>query len=433
MFELRLIRDDPDAFRAGWSRRDASLADQVDEILDADRAVREAVSEKQAAEARRNAASKEGGAARARGDMARFEALKDEATAAKQTIEDAGARESAAKERLNSVLLGLPNLPMGDVPDGQDESQNVEVSRWGRPASFDFAAKDHVELGAQLGGMDFETAAKMSGARFVLLQGAVARLERALAAFMLDLQTQEHGFVEVSPPVLVKREALIGTGQLPKFGEESYETTDGRWLTATSEITLANTARERVIAEVDLPIHLAAHTPCFRSEAGSAGRDTRGMIRLHQFNKVELVSLVASEDEGLAELERMTRCAETVLERLGLPYRRMLLCAGDMGFGARKTFDLEVWLPGQDCYREISSCSYCGDFQARRMQARWRPAETRDRPNPKPEFIHTLNGSGLAVGRTLVAVLENYQNADGSITIPPALVGHMGGVEVLQP
>jgi len=430
-FDMRAIRENPDHFRAAWNRRSPGLGDKVDEILAHDGALRQAVTDKQAAEQARNAKSKEIGKAKASGDDALFEQLRKEVAEAKETIEAAGEQEEAAKALLSEILLGLPNLPMPDVPEGEDEAGNVEHSSWGTPRKLGFTPKDHVDLGEALGAMDFETAARISGARFVLLSGELARLERALAAFMLDLQTGEHGYTEVSPPFLVREQALLGTGQLPKFGEESFQTKDGHWLIATSEISLTNTVREQIIDEASLPRRYTAHTPCFRSEAGSAGRDTRGMIRLHQFNKVELVSIVRDEEEGLAELERMTGCAEEVLKRLELPFRRMLLCTGDMGFGARKTYDLEVWLPSQETYREISSCSYCGDFQGRRMDARWRPAPSEEVPKPRPEFVHTLNGSGLAVGRTLVAVLENHQNEDGTITVPEALRPWMGGVEVL--
>ncbi|HIK64708.1 MAG TPA: serine--tRNA ligase, partial [Henriciella marina] len=349
----------------------------------------------------------------------------------KETIEAAGEQEAAARKELDSLILGLPNLPLDEVPEGEDEADNAEQKKVGTPTALAFAPKDHDDLGEALGMMDFETAAKMSGSRFVVLRHQLSRLERALANYMLDVQTGEHGYQETSPPFLVRPDALEGTGQLPKFGEDSFETTDGMWLIATSEISLTNTVREEILEGDSLPRRMTAHTPCFRSEAGSAGRDTRGMIRLHQFNKVELVSIVKDEAEGLEELERMTRCAETILERLELPYRRMMLCTGDMGFGARKTYDLEVWLPSQDTYREISSCSYCGDFQARRMNARWRPAPSADNPKPKPEFVHTLNGSGLAVGRTLVAVLENYQREDGTIGVPAVLRPYMAGLEVI--
>ena len=426
MFDIRAIRDNPDAFRTAWNRRKAGLGDSVDEILRHDGALRKAVSDKQEAEKARNENSKLIGKAKASGDEAEFERLRGLVATAKDTIEAAGEQEEAARGLLNDLLLGLPNLPLPDVPEGEDEAANVEQHRWGAPREIE-APKDHADLGEALGLMDFETAAKMSGARFVLLKGKLARLERALAAFMLDLQTEEHGYTECSPPVLVRDDALIGTGQLPKFAEESFQTTNGHWLIPTAEVPLTNTVRESILEGETLPRRLTAHTPCFRSEAGSAGRDTKGMIRLHQFNKVELVSIVADEEQGLKELERMTACAEEVLKRLDLPFRRMLLCTGDMGAGARKTYDLEVWLPSQDTYREISSCSYCGDFQARRMDARYRPV-----PGAKPEFVHTLNGSGLAVGRTLVAILENYQNEDGSITVPDALRSYMGGLEVIQ-
>nr|WP_070959517.1 serine--tRNA ligase [Hyphomonas sp. Mor2] len=441
MFDIRAIRDNPDAFRAAFERKQKGLGEVVSHMLDHDAAVRKAVSDKQEAEAARNAKSKEIGKAKASGDEALFEQLRTEVAEAKDVIEAAGEQEAAARAELDKLLYGTPNIPMPDVPEGEDEAGNVEQHQWGDPNARQGgrnAVLDHADLGAGLKNaigqplMDFEAAAAMSGARFVALRGQLARLERALATFMLDKQTLENGYEEVNPPLLVRPEALIGTGQLPKFGEDSFETTDGHWLIATSEISLTNLVREQILSTDQLPIRITGHTPCFRSEAGSAGRDTKGMIRLHQFNKVEMVSIVRDEEEGLAELERMTKCAEGILEALDLPYRRMLLCSGDMGFGARKTYDLEVWLPSQNTYREISSCSYCGDFQARRMRARWRPVPSDDNPKPKPEFVHTLNGSGLAVGRTLVAVLENYQNEDGSITVPEALRPYMGGLEVIS-
>ncbi|MEE2879691.1 MAG: serine--tRNA ligase [Pseudomonadota bacterium] len=431
MFDIRAIRENPETLRNAWDRRKPGLGDVVDDILAHDRALRKAVSDKQEAESARNANSKLIGQAKAKGDDAEFERLRAVVAEAKDTIEAAGEQEAAAREALDEILFGLPNLPLDDVPVGEDEDGNVEQKMVGTPTALAFAPKDHADLGEALGMMDFETAAKISGARFVLLSGQLSRLERAVASFMLDVQTGEHGYTETSPPVLVRSDALVGTGQLPKFGEDSFQTTDGMWLIATSEISLTNIVRESIIDADYLPRRYTAHTPCFRSEAGSAGRDTKGMIRLHQFNKVELVSIVRDQDEGLEELERMTRCAETILERLELPYRRMLLCSGDMGAGARKTYDLEVWLPSQDTYREISSCSYCGEFQARRMNARWRPAPSEDNPKPKPEFVHTLNGSGLAVGRTLVAILENYQNEDGTIRVPKVLQPYMGGLEVI--
>lgn len=441
MFDIRAIRDNPDAFRAALERKQNGLGGVVSHMLDHDAAVRKAVADKQEAEAARNAKSKEIGKAKASGDDALFEQLRQEVAAAKDVIEAAGEQEDAARTELNKLLYGTPNVPMPDVPEGDDEAGNVEQHKWGDPNARQGGrnnVQDHADLGASLTNaigqplMDFEAAAAMSGARFVALRGQLARLERALASFMLDTQTLENGYEETNPPLLVREEALIGTGQLPKFGEDSFQTTNGHWLIATSEISLTNLVREQILPAENLPIRMTGHTPCFRSEAGSAGRDTKGMIRLHQFNKVEMVSIVQDEHEGLAELERMTKCAEGILEALDLPYRRMLLCTGDMGFGARKTYDLEVWLPSQNTYREISSCSYCGDFQARRMNARWRPAPSEDNPKPKPEFVHTLNGSGLAVGRTLVAVLENYQNEDGSITVPDVLRPYMGGLEVIS-
>lgn len=434
MFDIRAIRDNPDAFRAAFERKQKGLGDVVSQMLDHDTAVRQAVSDKQEAESARNAKSKEIGKAKASGDEALFETLRSEVAAAKSVIETAGEQETAARAELDALLLGTPNFPMPEVPEGEDEDGNVEQYKWGTPNGHLDGRNnvlDHADLGANLGMMDFETAAKMSGARFVLLKGKLARLERALATYMLDVQTEENGYTECSPPFMVKANALVGTGQLPKFEEDLFKTSSGHYTIPTSEVPLTNIVAENILDNAELPSRFTAHTPCFRSEAGSAGRDTKGMIRLHQFNKVEMVSIVRDEEEGVAELERMTKCAEGILEALDLPYRRMLLCTGDMGFGARKTYDLEVWLPSQNTYREISSCSYCGDFQGRRMNARWRPSATEEMPKPKPEFVHTLNGSGLAVGRTLVAVLENYQNEDGSITVPEVLRPYMGGLEVI--
>lgn len=484
MFDIRAIRDNPEDFRAAWNRKKSGLGDCVDEILAHDRVLRLASTDKQNAEKDRNENSKLIGKAKASGDDAEFERLRAVVATAKETIESAGEQEAAAREALDEILFGLPNLPLAEVPLGDDEDGNIEQSRWGEIKPIN-APKDHADLGEALGMMDFETAAKMSGARFVLLTGKLSRLERALAAMMLDIQTEEHGYTECSPPLLVRDNALLGTGQLPKFSEDLFRTSaedsegperhfetilEGRkkaleaelnsgeftvarlikmaadmvelrsrhggyqkshFLIPTAEVPLTNIVADTIIEPGELPRRYTAHTPCFRSEAGSAGRDTKGMIRLHQFNKVEMVSVVANQDEGLEELERMTQCAEEVLKRLDLPFRRMLLCSGDMGAGARKTYDLEVWLPSQDTYREISSCSYCGDFQARRMNARYRPADVEGKKS-KPEFVHTLNGSGLAVGRTLVAVLENYQNEDGSITVPEALRPYMGGLEVIS-
>lgn len=433
MFDIRAIRETPDVFRKAWTRRKAGLGEEtVSRILELDTAWRAATTAKQDAESARNANSKLIGQAKARKDEAEAARLMALVADAKSAIEAAEAEEKTKRAALDDLLMSLPNLPLDEVPEGTDEHGNVEQSRWGTPEGIN-NPKDHADLGEALkvpGGlsmMDFEAAARMSGARFVALRGQLARMERALANFMLDIQTTEHGYQETSTPILVREQALLGTGQLPKFEEDMFRTTSGHYLISTSEISLTNLVREQVVEVSQLPIRMTAHTPCFRSEAGSAGRDTRGMIRQHQFYKVELVSIVAGEAEGLAELERMTACAEEVLKRLELPFRRMLLCTGDMGAGARKTYDLEVWLPSQGTYREISSCSYCGDFQARRMNARYRVDA-----KSKPEFVHTLNGSGLAVGRTLVAVLENYQNADGSVTVPEALVAYMGGVTEIR-
>jgi seryl-tRNA synthetase len=431
MFDIRALRENPEAFRLAWNRRKPGLGDVVDQIHAHDAALRKAVTDKQDAEKVRNETSKLIGRAKAEKNEEEAARLMAIVADAKDTIEAAGEQEAAAKGLLDELLMGLPNLPLNDVPDGPDEYANVEQSRWGEPKRIN-NPKDHADLGEALKSdlgfsqMDFDSAVKMSGARFVALRGKLARMERALAAFMLDLQTGEHGYEEVSPPLLVRDNALVGTGQLPKFAEDLFATTLDHFLIPTAEVPLTNLVREQILDASRLPLRFTAHTPCFRSEAGSAGRDTKGMIRLHQFNKVELVSIVENEEAGLEELERMTGCAEEVLKRLDLPFRRMLLCTGDMGAGARKTYDLEVWLPSQNTYREISSCSYCGDFQARRMDARFRKEA-----GAKPEFVHTLNGSGLAVGRTLVAVIENYQNEDGSITVPDVLRPYMGGLEII--
>ena len=424
MHDIRLIRDDPQAFDAGLARR--GLEPLSAQVLAADASVRALQTEIQASLARRNEASKLIGQAMARGDKDMAEALKAEVATLKTSLpekENAGREQLAA---LHDTLAALPNLPAADVPEGEDEDGNVEISRWGTPRSFDFAPQEHADFAPALG-LDFETAAKMSGARFAFLKGQMARLERALGQFMIDRQTIDAGYTECATPLMVRDEAAFGTTQLPKFREDLFQTTDGRWLISTSEMSLTNAVREEILPEADLPIRMTALTPCFRSEAGSAGRDTCGYIRQHQFWKVELVSITRPEDSD-AELERKTRAAETILEALELPYRKMLLCAGDMGFAARKTYDLEVWLPGQNAYREISSCSNCGDFQARRMNTRFRREGGKTN-----EFVHTLNGSGLAVGRTLVAVLENYQQADGSVIIPGALLPYMGGITKLTP
>ena len=420
MHDIRAIRENPAAFDAALTRR-SGVAPMSAEILALDEGRRAKILAAETAQAAQNAASKEVGAAKARGDEAEFERLR--ALVAEKKAEVARLTEEAAAEdvKLRDLLLTIPNLPLDEVPTGADENDNVEIRRWGTPRSFDFKPVEHFEIAGVKPGMDFETAAKLSGSRFVLLRGGVARLHRALAQFMLDLHTTEHGLTETMTPVLVKDEAMYGTNQLPKFAEASYQTTNGWWLIPTSEVTLTNTVAGDIVEEAALPLRMTAHTQCFRSEAGSAGKDTSGMLRQHQFEKVEMVSITTPET-SLAEHERMTGCAEAVLQRLGLPYRTVVLCTGDMGFGARKTHDIEVWLPGQDKYREISSVSVCGDFQARRMNARYRPAG-----GGKPDFVHTLNGSGLAVGRCLIAVLENGQEADGSVTMPAALVPYLGG------
>jgi len=424
MHDIRLIRENPEAFDAGLARR--GLEPLSAQILAADASLRALQTEIQGSLARRNEVSKLIGQAMAQGDKEKAEALKAEVADLKTSLP---AKEDAEREQLaalQDILAALPNIPADGVPEGEDEDGNVEIARWGTPRTFDFTPQEHADFAPALG-LDFETAAKMSGARFAFLKGQMARLERAIGQFMLDKQTVEAGYTECATPLMVRDEAAYGTTQLPKFREDLFQTTDGRWLISTSEMSLTNAVREEILPEADLPIRMTALTPCFRSEAGSAGRDTRGYIRQHQFWKVELVSIVRPEDSD-AELERKTRAAETILEALDLPYRKMLLCSGDMGFAARRTYDLEVWLPGQNAYREISSCSTCGDFQARRMNARFRREGSKSN-----EFVHTLNGSGLAVGRTLVAVLENYQQADGSVTIPDALLPYMGGITKLTP
>ncbi|MEL7489403.1 MAG: serine--tRNA ligase [Pseudomonadota bacterium] len=423
MFDHTFIRENPDAFDAGLKRRGADA--HADAVLALDKQARALTQQLNELQTKRNATSKQIGAAKAKGDEDAFKRLMAEVEAVKAEMPTVEAEERAKREEMKALLSGLPNLPADDVPDGGDEADNVEIRKWGEPAAID-GAKEHFEIGEALGQMDFETAAKMSGARFVLLSGGLARLERAIAAFMLDTHTQEFGYTEVSPPVLVRDEALYGTSQLPKFAEDLFQTTGDHSLIPTAEVSLTNIVREEIIDDDTLPRRYTAHTPCFRSEAGSAGRDTRGMIRLHQFTKVELVSITTPEASD-AEHERMTECAETILKKLELPFRTMVLCTGDMGFSARKTYDLEVWLPGQGQYREISSCSNCGDFQARRMNARYRPDGEKTL-----RFPHTLNGSGLAVGRTLVAILENYQQPDGSVAVPAALQPYMGGVTTIE-
>lgn len=467
MHDIKALRDNPALYDAGWARR--GLGPQAQKIIDLDAKLRTASTAKQEAEAQRNASSKAIGQAKAQKNDAEAERLMVQVAALKQRIEEAGADETKWQRQRDDLLASLPNLPAPEVPDGADEHGNIEVRRWykrdgGDPPNVELTA-DHVALGEALGMMDFEGAARLSGARFVALKGQLARLERALAAFMLDLHTGEYGYTEVAPPILVKDHVMFGTGQLPKFVDDQFTaartvsreellfealerfdevfekrkgqakptevmkellevapTREDFWLIPTAEVALTNLVREQILDEAPLPLRMTADTLCFRAEAGAAGRDTRGMIRMHQFRKVELVS-IATPDQSEDEHERMVRCAEEVLKRLELPFRTMLLCAGDMGFTAKRTYDLEVWLPSQGKYREISSCSNCGDFQGRRMNARFRNREG------KTEFVHTLNGSGLAVGRTLVAVLENYQQADGSIAVPKALVPYMGGVE----
>ncbi|QJB70347.1 serine--tRNA ligase [Parasphingorhabdus halotolerans] len=425
MHDLKYIRENPADFDAALARRGAGPI--AAEILALDEENRGIATELQQGQARRNEASKAIGKAKAQGDEKTAQTLLAEVAALKTDLPALEEQEREVSAKLQVVLAALPNVPMDDVPVGEDEDGNVELERWGTPRSFDFAPKEHSDIGPALG-LEFETAAKMSGARFTFLRGQMARLQRALAQFMLNHQTGENGYTECAPPLLVRDEAVFGTGQLPKFAEDLFQTTDGRWLIPTAEVSITNSVREEILSEADLPIRLTALTPCFRSEAGSAGRDTKGYIRQHQFEKIELVA-IARPEESDAEHERMTAAAESILQALELPYRKMLLCTGDMGATARKTFDLEVWLPGQDSYREISSISNCGEYQARRMNTRFRPeGETKG-----TQFVHTLNGSGLAVGRTLVAVLENYQQQDGSVTIPTVLKPYMGGIEKLEP
>lgn len=424
MHDIRLIRENPEGFDTALARR--GVAPQSAAILALDTARRDVATRMQEAQARRNEASKAIGMAMGKGDKDTAEALKAEVVELKNTLPALEEDERRLTAELNAALAQWPNLPAEDVPEGEDEAGNVEVSRWGTPRSFDFQPLEHADLGPPLG-LDFETGALIAGARFTFLRGAMARLHRALAQFMLDRQTGENGYTECMPPLMVKDEAAFGTGQLPKFAEDLFKTTDGRWLIPTAEVSLTNSVLGQILPDAALPLRMTALTPCFRSEAGAAGRDTRGFIRQHQFEKVELVSITRPEDSD-AEHERMTTAAESILQALGLPYRKMLLCAGDMGFTARKTYDLEVWLPGQNAFREISSCSNCGDFQARRMNARYRPEGAKG-----TEFVHTLNGSGLAVGRTLVAVLENYQQGDGTVEVPEVLKPWMGGVTRLTP
>ena len=467
MHDIRLIRDDPAAFDAALARR--GVEPVAEQILALDVKHRAVATRMQEAQNRRNEASKAIGQAMGQGDSEKAEALKAEVAEVKQVLPQLEEEDRVLSAELTDALASIPNLPAEEVPDGADEEANVEVGHWGNPTSFDFDPQEHADLGPALG-MDFETGALLSGARFTFLRRGMARLHRALAQFMLDRQVDENGYTECNPPVLVRDEAMFGTGQLPKFGEDSFfaadmsnrerlfwqampddfesqlaslqegafksaiqamlnkaDTAEQFWLIPTSEVSLTNSVRDQILDDLSQPIRLTALTSCFRSEAGAAGKDTRGFIRQHQFEKVELVSICRPEDAA-AEHEHMLGSAQGILEALDLPYRTMLLCTGDMGFGAKKTYDLEVWLPGQGAYREISSVSWCGDFQARRMNARYRPEGEK-----KTEFVHTLNGSGLAVGRTLVAVLENYQQADGTVTVPDALKPYMGGIEKLEP
>ena len=422
MHDLKYIRENPDRFDAGLARR--GLAPRAGEILALDAEARKFTAALQDLQTKRNTASKAIGAAKAKKDEAEAARLMAEVESVKHQMPAAEAEQKKYLDRIDEILAAIPNIPAEDAPPGADENDNVETRRWGEPKRIE-NAREHFDIGEALGLMDFETAAKMSGARFVLLKGRLARLERAIASLMLDTHTGEYGYTECSPPALVRDNAPFGVGQLPKFEEDLFRTTNGYWLTSTAEVTLSNIVADSIVDADELPLRFTAWTPCFRSEAGAAGKDTRGMIRMHQFSKVELVSITAP-DKSNEEHERMTACAESILKKLELPFRTVTLCTGDMGFASRKTYDIEVWLPGQERYREISSCSNCGDFQARRMKARFRKKGEKG-----AEFVHTLNGSGLAVGRTLVAVLENYQQPDGSVAVPDALAPYMGGVKAI--
>ncbi|MEP0258656.1 serine--tRNA ligase [Sulfitobacter sp.] len=423
MHDIRAIRDNPEAFDAALARRGEAAMSQA--VLSLDAARRAKIAAAETAKAEQNKASKEVGAAKGRGDEAEFERLRTLVSDKKAEVAAMNAEAQELDAKLTDMLARIPNNPADDVPQGDDEGDNVEVKSWGEKPSFDFKPVEHYEIAGVKPGMDFETAAKTSGARFVMLKGAVARVHRALAQFMIDTHVDENGLTEVNSPVLVRDEAMYGTDKLPKFGDDSYQTTNGWWLVPTSEVPLTYSVGGDTLEESALPIRLTAHTLCFRSEAGSAGRDTAGMLRQHQFEKVEMVS-VTHPDESDAEQQRMVACAEGILEKLGVPYRTVILCTGDMGFGARRTYDIEAWVPGQNCYREISSVSTTGDFQARRMNARFKPEG-----GGKPQFVHTLNGSGLAVGRCLIAVLENGQQADGSVKLPDTLAPYLGGKTTL--
>ncbi len=424
MFDIKWIRANAEVFDAAMAKR--GLGPQSAKALELDDERRAAIVALNDMQERRNAASKEIGKAKASGDEAKAAELMAEVSALKTALPEAEERQRAAIAALTSMLETLPNLLHPSVPDGKDEHDNVERGRWGEPRQFNFTPKEHFEIGEALGMMDFEAGARLAGSRFVVLRGALARVERALGQFMLDLHTTEHGFTEHQVPLLVRPEVLYGTGQLPKFFEDAFKTTDDRWLIPTSEVPLTNLVREQILDVSDLPIRVTALTPCFRAEAGSAGRDTRGMLRQHQFNKVEMVS-VTEPDKSEDEQERMLSCAEEVLKRLELPYHVVRLCAGDMGATMQRTFDIEVWLPGQNTYREISSVSMAGDWQARRMNTRYRDADG------NTTYPHTLNGSGIAVGRTLIAVMENHQEKDGGFRIPKALQPYLGGLERIGP
>ncbi len=424
MHDIRAIRENPAALDAALARRgDAPVSAAV---LELDAARRGKISAAEAAQAEQNAASKLVGAAKAMGDEAEFERLRALVGEKKAEVATMQAEAKELDAQLTDMLARIANTPADDVPDGADETDNVEVNRWGEIPAFGFAPKEHYDIAGVAASMDFETAAKISGSRFVLLSGAVARIHRALAQFMINTHVDENGLTEVNPPVLVKDDAMYGTDKLPKFGEDSYRTEEGMWLVPTSEVPLTYIVADTVVEESYLPRRYTAHTLCFRSEAGSAGRDTAGMLRQHQFEKVEMVS-ITHPDESDAEQKRMLRCAEGILEALGIPYRTVILCTGDMGFGARRTYDIEAWVPGQNTYREISSVSTTGDFQARRMNARFKPKD-----GGKPQFLHTLNGSGLAVGRCLIAVLENGQQEDGSVLLPEVLAPYLGGKTLLS-
>ena len=425
MHDIRTIRDNPIAFDNSLARRGSAPISS--DVLSLDTSRRSCIQAAEAASAEQNSAGKLAGGAKANGDNVEFDRLRSLVTAKKTEVANLNEEAKEKNVALTDLLMSIPNLPYEDTPDGKDENDNVEIRRWGTPKTFNFPVREHFEITAVKSGLDFETAGKMSGSRFVIMSGAIARIHRALAQFMLDTHINENGLTETNTPVLVRESAMQGTGQLPKFGEDSYQTTNGWWLIPTSEVTLTNIVSGLTVEEHTLPRRYTAHSLCFRSEAGSAGRDTAGMLRQHQFEKVEMVS-ITHPDYARQELDRMTKCAEGILESLDLPYKTVTLCVGDMGFGARRTHDIEVWLPGQNAYREISSCSSCGDFQARRMNARFKPAT-----GGKPEFLHTLNGSGLAVGRCLIAVLENGQQNDGSVVIPDVLHKYMGNSSLILP